>query len=480
MADFFQPNQQGQQDPDAIRKLLLARLLGNASPVDPNAPLAAPVGFQPADMTPAATTRQPGSSPVAQPTSSAKSPVAKPMATPSTAIEPGNQPPLPTFASEEEWNKANPAPVHKPYQAPDFKHRLLEGLFAGMQEFGRPGEGAATIRNYLGDIQKNQEAEQNYPTTSAAAQHLRYMTAAQGVEQPLHIQQLQAQIADSQAQAAERIAKAKVEANPAPKYQHIVVEDPTKPGTPKAALFDEKTGAYLDPDTQKAIPGAKPYEKPVAPGNDFERFYAKWLKDNNQQDTAANQLQAHKAWEIKPEQPGANDTRLDRSYQYNNNIVEKQRAPIDQRLERLDRVEQAINQKSAQADALIAPELLSVMVGGQGSGLRMNEAEIARIVGGRSKWADLQAVLQKWTPGSGLSVTPEQRTQISDLLKAVREKTEAKQRAFDDAQEALIHSSSVEEHRKVTAELKKKLSAIDSGSEHGQGGALPPGWNPKS
>jgi hypothetical protein len=468
MADFFQPNQQGQQDPDAVRRMILARLMGTASPVDPNAPLAAPAGFRPTDMTPPATTPQPGGSPVAQPTSSAKSPVAKPMATPSTAVEPGNQPPLPTFTSEEEWNKANPAAPHTPYRAPDLKHRLLEGLFAGMQEFGRPGEGATTVRNYLGDIQKNQEAEQNYPETSAAAQHQRYMTYVQGARAPLDLQELQARINETQAMAAERLAKAKAEANPAPKYAHVVVDDPARPGTPKAALFDERTGAYVDPDTQKAIPGAKPFEKPAPPGNDFEQYYKQWMTDKKQPDTAANRLAAHKEWEIKPEQPGANDTRLDRSYQYNNNIVEKQRAPIDQRLERLDRVEQAVSQRSAQADALIAPELLSVMVGGQGSGLRMNEAEIGRIVGGRSKWADLQAVLQKWTPGSGLSVTPDQRQQISKLLKVVREKTEAKQRAYDDAQEALIHASSVEDHRKITAELKKKLSAIDSGPEHGQ------------
>jgi hypothetical protein len=266
MADFIQANQQGQQDPDAIRKAILARLMGSASPVDPNAPLTAPPGFQPTDMTPAAT-----------------SPAAKPLRAPQSAAPGGaslapagltrgvngsagtsdqGSAPLPTFQSEEEWNKANPPAAHTPYQAPDLKHRLLEGLFAGMQEFGRPGEGARTVRDYLTNIQQQEDAEKNFPDTSAAAQHQRYMTAAQGAEQPLHIQALQAQIKDAEAQAADRAAQARARLNPAPKYERAFIEDPEHPGQGKHADFDPRSGQFIDPDTQKIIPGAKPYVKP--------------------------------------------------------------------------------------------------------------------------------------------------------------------------------------------------------------------------
>jgi hypothetical protein len=60
---------------------------------------------------------------------------------------------------------------------------------------------------------------------------------------------------------------------------------------------------------------------------------------------------------------------------------------------RFGRLRDTLNQKSPQADALVAPELLTVIAGGQGSGLRMNEAEIARSVGGRSHLEDLKAAL---------------------------------------------------------------------------------------
>lgn len=473
MADFLQPNQQ--QDPEALRKALLAKLFGGTSPpVAPGSAAAAPTTPTVAPASPAAQPLSPPPGPQpAKPLSAAPTP---------TVTESGNQPP--PIMSETDWAKQNPQPAHTPYTPPDLKHRLLTGLFAGMQEFGRPGEGARTVANYGADIERKTEEEKNYPTTSAEATRKRYMDYVAGQKAPIDIEDLQAQIKERQAHARDLDAQAKARANPQDKMTHYVIDDPKNPGQPKAVDFNTKTGAYIDPDTKEAIPGAKPWEKPAPAGNDFEQYYKQWMKDTGKPDSAANRLAAHKEWEIKPVQPGANDTRMDHSYQYNNNIVEKQRAPIDQRLERLDRVEQAINQKSAQADALIAPELLTVMAGGQGSGLRMNEAEISRIVGGRSKLEDLKAVLNKWDPrtGGGLSVTDEQRQQMHELLKAVREKTEAKQHAFDEAQQDLIHAADVESHRRITAELKKKLSAIDSGGAQGaaagggQPGALPPGW----
>jgi hypothetical protein len=263
MPDFSA--QQNQQDPEAVRRALLAQLLGGkpsvpgASP-DPNSQPAQP-GFQP----PAAADAAQPAAPVAQPITAAKPAAAKPMTTPTTAAEPGNQPPLPTFASEEEWNKANPAAAHTPYQAPDLKHRLLMGLFSGMTQFGRdPGAGERVLGNYLGDIQKHEEEEKNYPATSAAAQHQRYMTAAQGAEVPQHIQQLGAQIENTQAEAKERQAKAAAELNPPPKTRLVQVAGPD--GHPIPAVQNQTTGQITDQEG-KEIPDAKLWTKPEAEKN---------------------------------------------------------------------------------------------------------------------------------------------------------------------------------------------------------------------
>jgi hypothetical protein len=81
------------------------------------------------------------------------------------------------------------------------------------------------------------------------------MAAGQGAEVPEHLREMKAQIDKTEAEA-----KAKL--NPPQKLQHFIIDDLQNPGQPKAVNFDQTTGAYLDPETHLAIPGAKPWEKP--------------------------------------------------------------------------------------------------------------------------------------------------------------------------------------------------------------------------
>ena len=511
MAEFSQSPDA--QDPDAIKKALLAKLFGGPIPgavpppgtpqrsltgtPDPGTPPApgSPATTQPnvfggpanssATATPISTAPANAGPQPAQPLSGARSAttapagIARPVSGNGAAIEPGNQSPpnVAPFPNETDWSKQNPLPPHTPYQAPDFKHRLLMGIFGGMQEFGRPGEGAKTIRDYLGNIEKNEDAESNNPATAAAQQHQKYMTAAQGAEVPEHLRALDAQIQNTQAEARERMARASALANP-----------PVKPERNLEQMHAEAMQDALargvdpatDPKVQQVEDAMQRVQKAAAPKteNDFEQYYTHSLKDTGKPDTAANRLAAHKEWEIKPVQPGAgdarNDSRMDRSYQYNNSALDKVATPVDQAVQRLGRLNDAIAQNTPQADALVGPELLSVMAGGAGSGLRMNEAEISRIVGGRSKWETLKADINQWAldPKKANSITPEQRQQVRALTKTVQDKLNAKQRIIDDARNSLIGANDPTEHRRIVAESKKKLDAIDGGgSESGGGGA---------
>jgi len=150
--------------------------------------------------------------------------------------------------------------------------------------------------------------------------------------------------------------------------------------------------------------------------------------------------------------------------------------PITDRVTRLGTLQDTINQTTPQADALIAPELLTVMAGGQGSGLRMNEAEIARVVGGRTAWESIKAAANKWQtdPSKGLSVTPAQRGQIRALIQAVYGKLQQKQDILDQAQQDLIKTDDPKEHRRTVARARQQMTAIDQG----QGGAQSGGSHP--
>lgn len=161
----------------------------------------------------------------------------------------------------------------------------------------------------------------------------------------------------------------------------------------------------------------------------------------------------------------ANDARLDKSYQFHTTQLGNLSKNLQDRVDRLERLQISIDEKSPQADALIAPELLTAMAGGQGSGLRMNEAEIARIVGGRSHWESLKAAVNKWQsdPTKALSVTDAQREQIRSLMSKMSDKVRQKVELLTSAQEGLTNATDVQSIEKLYAKARKDLNAIDFG-----------------
>lgn len=170
----------------------------------------------------------------------------------------------------------------------------------------------------------------------------------------------------------------------------------------------------------------------------------------------------------------AANARGDKSYQFNIGELNNARKPVDEAVGRLGRLQDTIAQGNMQADALVAPELLTVMAGGAGSGLRMNEAEIARIIGGRTQYENLKAFLQKWNtdPNAARSITPDQEKQIKKLVSTVHSKLLAKQGVLTEARKALIDSEDPGVHRQAVATALEKLAAIDGSSD---GGASAPG-----
>jgi len=206
-------------------------------------------------------------------------------------------------------------------------------------------------------------------------------------------------------------------------------------------------------------------------GTDFERYYQDLLR-NGTPDTPQNRLSAFSTWQknepsfqaAQTNKQTAHEQQLnnesDRSYQYHASRLDNLRKPVEQQLDRLSRLSDTLAQGTPQADALIAPELLTAMAGGQGSGLRMNEAEISRIVGGRTNWETLKAKLGAWEtdPSKGFALTPEQRQQVQSLLSARTTRLQQQQQILDDAGDQLVGARTPQEHRAIYNTTQKKLS----------------------
>lgn len=189
-----------------------------------------------------------------------------------------------------------------------------------------------------------------------------------------------------------------------------------------------------------------------------------WAKANTEYDRRL----AQRARESRPPsnaQSNVDNARADKSYQYNSGQLEKVAAPVEQMVARMGRLQDTINQTTPQADAMVAPELMTVMAGGQGSGIRINEAEIARVMGGRTNLESVKAALNKWQldPAKGLSITPAQRQQVRALIKVVNDKLLAKQRVVTEAQNSLLDADDPKIHRTIVTRARQSLADIDAG-----------------
>ena len=155
------------------------------------------------------------------------------------------------------------------------------------------------------------------------------------------------------------------------------------------------------------------------------------------------------------------------SYKFHRSELDKRSKPIDDSAGRLGRLIDTLGQQTAQSDALIAPELLTVMAGGMGSGLRINEAEINRVQGGRPMIAQIQAKVRSWLSTDqkkAINFAPDERNAINQLIGIVSTKIQSKQDALTYAGEVIGREGTTDQQRKTAlSELDKQLRAIDSG-----------------
>jgi hypothetical protein len=226
---------------------------------------------------------------------------------------------------------------------------------------------------------------------------------------------------------------------------------------------------------------AAPEEKVYEPGS-FEGYLTSKFGEHP---TPEQVIQARTEFQRAGQAPpsGSNnheDARMDKSYQFNSSQLEAVRKPIIDQAARFNRLVETVNQGTPQADALIAPELLTVMAGGAGSGLRMNEAEISRIVGGRSNLETIKAALNKWTldPTKALSITPAQRVQVRQLIEAAGGRLNEQIATIDKANQELVDGKTVDDHRRTLANVKSKLAQLSTSGKPGGARPIPPGARP--
>lgn len=163
----------------------------------------------------------------------------------------------------------------------------------------------------------------------------------------------------------------------------------------------------------------------------------------------------------------SDNARLDKSYQFNSTQLNKVSQPLEDKQANIAKAVDALAQRTPASDAIVVPQILSAMAGGAGSGLRMNEAEIKRIFGGRSGWENIKASIEHWNPNAGqaLQITDAQRQQLGQLLQTAHGKLSKKLDAVHQAAQDLVDAEDVNQHRQIVTSAKQRLDAIDGGDD---------------
>jgi hypothetical protein len=236
-----------------------------------------------------------------------------------------------------------------------------------------------------------------------------------------------------------------------------LMNDPSTPEPVKAFLRMKNAGAGSVPAELLKGPDQPKPDQPVMRVNP---------RTGQMEQIGKAPAGAHFVTEPQPPSTNAADATVQRSYDASVKAVDALAKPFTDMQPRIERLKETLNQGTPQADALVAPELLTIMAGGMGSGLRMNEAEIARIIGGRSNWETLKASVNKWqmNPASANSITPSQRQQIHALVDATQARFNKYLTLTNQAGDQLLTAKTPLEHKQIVAATKKAITELGMGT----------------
>lgn len=175
---------------------------------------------------------------------------------------------------------------------------------------------------------------------------------------------------------------------------------------------------------------------------------------------------------------GRAETAFNRSYDRHSKGLDDIKKPLASKAADAATLTDLLNARDASSDSLVAPKMLTLIAGGQGSGVRITNAELDRVMGGRSFVEAARGQMLHWTTGTQFDDAT--RARMTALIKLYAEKIHAKLGLIDKGGMDLIDAGSLDEHRRIFHGVSTGLEALDAPDQAPaatttDGGALPPG-----
>jgi hypothetical protein len=116
---------------------------------------------------------------------------------------------------------------------------------------------------------------------------------------------------------------------------------------------------------------------------------------------------------------------------------------------------------NAEAQALGIPKVLTALVSGQGSGVRITQAELNMIGKARGIQGDVEGTLNSWAGKGRLSA--EQQRQLTGILDDVKNRILAKQAIHNDALDRINGAATRQDVIAADKEARQKLNDLEKG-----------------
>lgn len=178
----------------------------------------------------------------------------------------------------------------------------------------------------------------------------------------------------------------------------------------------------------------------------------------------------------------ATDSRYDRAASSAVAAIDKSRQPVSDQMSRGRRLIDTLSGPAGPGDAVAVPEFLTVMAGGFGSGLRMSEAEIARIFKSQGMYDQFKAAVSKWTStgdpkdpdGLPILVQPAMRAAMKQMGETLLTRASSLVDLYDEYEQKINEADTPKEVGRLRAEMRKRVSDVLKKSETGEGDTKAP------
>lgn len=143
---------------------------------------------------------------------------------------------------------------------------------------------------------------------------------------------------------------------------------------------------------------------------------------------------------------------------------------VDTATAQLEKIEDARNMinGNAEAQGLGIPKVLTALVGGQGTGVRITQAELTSIAHARGIQGDFEGTLSKWEGKGALSRAQQQ--QLTQIMDDVRQRIVQKQAIHAGALDAINGASTREQIIAADKDARDKITQLENGGPQQQGG----------